>query len=38
VALPEERQQVMLAEAVEVDVFDYHHLVIINGEQCVVEH
>ena len=37
VALAEERQQVMLAEAVEVDVLDDHHLVIIDGEQRVVE-
>ena len=38
VALAEERQQVMLAQAVEVDVLDDHHLVIIDGEQRVVEH
>ncbi len=38
VALAEERQQMVLAEAVEVDVLDDHHLVIIDGEQRVVEH
>ena len=38
VALAEKRQQVMLAQAVEVDVLDDHHLVIIDSEQCVVEH
>jgi tetratricopeptide (TPR) repeat protein len=37
VALAEERQQVVLAEAVEVDVLDDHHLVIIDGEQRAVE-
>ena len=37
VALPEERQQVMLAETVEVDVLHDHHLVIIDGEECVVQ-
>ena len=30
VALAEERQQVVLAEAVEVDVLDDHHLAVIN--------
>ena len=30
VALAEERQQVMLAQAVEVDVLDDHHLAVIN--------
>ena len=38
VALAEERQQVMLAQAVEVDVLDDHHLAIIDREQRVVEH
>ena len=38
VAPAEERQQVVLAQAVEVDVLDDHHLVIIDGEQRVVEH
>ena len=37
VAAAEERQQMMLAQAVEVDVLDDHHLVIIDGEQGVVE-
>ena len=37
VALAEERQQVMLAETVEVDVPDDHHLVIIDAEQRVVQ-
>ncbi len=37
VASAEERQQVMLAETVEVDVLDDHHLVIIDGEERVVE-
>ena len=37
VAFAEERQQVMLAEAVEVDVLDDHHLAIIDGEQRVVQ-
>ena len=38
VTLAEERQQVMLAQTVEVDVLDDHHLVIIDREQRVVEH
>ena len=38
VAAAEKRQQVMLAETVEVDVLDDHHLVIIHREQGVVEH
>ena len=38
VALPEERQQMMLAQAVEVDVLDDHHLAIIDGEQRVVQY
>ena len=38
VALAEERQQVMLAQAVEVDVLDDHHLAIIDREQRVVQH
>jgi hypothetical protein len=33
----EKRQQVMLAEAIEVDVLDDHHLVIIDAEERVVE-
>ena len=37
VALAEERQQVVLAQAVEVDVLDDHHLAVIDGEQRVVE-
>ena len=37
VALAEERQQVVLAQAVEVDVLDDHHLAVIDGEQGVVE-
>jgi hypothetical protein len=37
VAPAEKRQQVMLAEAVEVDVLDDHHLVIIDGEERIVE-
>jgi hypothetical protein len=38
VAAAEERQQVVLAQAVEVDVADDHHLVVVDGEQRVVEH
>ena len=38
VALAEERQQVVLAQAVEVDVRDDHHLAIIDGEQRAVQH
>ena len=37
VALAEERQQVVLAQAVEVDVLHDHHLAVIDGEQRVVE-
>ena len=36
--LAEKRQQVVFAETVEVDVLDDHHLVIIHGEQRVVQH
>ena len=32
VTLAEERQQVVLAEAIEVDVLDDHHLAIVDGE------
>ena len=35
--LPEKRKEMMLAEAVEVDVLDDHHLVIIDSEERVVE-
>ena len=38
VALAEERQQVMLAHAVEVDVAHDHHLAIIDVEQRAIEH
>src|SRR5687768_6971389 len=38
VALAEERQQVVLAQAVEIDVLHDHHLTVIDGEQGVVEH
>jgi len=37
-ALAEERQQVVLAEAVEVDVLDDDHLAILDREQRVVQH
>ena len=37
VAFSEKRQQMMLAERIEVDVLDDHHLVIIDGEQRVVQ-
>ena len=37
VALAEERQQVMLAQAVEVDVAHDHHLVILDGEERAVD-
>jgi hypothetical protein len=37
VALAEKRQQMMLAQAVEVDIPDDDHLVIINCEQRAVE-
>jgi hypothetical protein len=38
VALPEERQQVMLAQAVEIDVLHDDHLVIVDREQSVVQY
>ena len=38
VALAEERQQVVLAQAVEVDVLHDHHLAVVDGEQRIVEH
>ena len=38
VALAEERQQVMLAQAVEVDVAHDHHLAIIDAEERAVQH
>ena len=37
VALAEERQQVVLAQAVEIDVLHDHHLAVFDGEQRVVE-
>src|SRR5687767_4156247 len=37
VALPEKRQNVMLAKTVEINVLDDDHLVVIDGEQCAVE-
>ena len=37
VALAEERQQVVLAQTVVVDVAHDHHLVVIHGEQRAVE-
>ena len=37
VTFAEERQQVVLAQAVEVDVLDDHHLAVIDGEQRVVD-
>ena len=36
-ALPEEWQQVVLAQAVEIDVLDDHHLAVVDREQRVVE-
>ena len=38
VALAEKRQQMMLAQAVEVDVLDDDHLAVVDGEQRVVDH
>ena len=38
VAFAEERQQMVLAHAVEIDVLDDDHLAVVNGEQRVVEH
>jgi hypothetical protein len=38
VAPAEEREQVMLAQTVEVDVLDDHHLAIIDGKQGAVDH
>ena len=38
VTFPEEGQQMMLAQAVEVDVLDDHHLAVVDGEQRVVDH
>src|SRR6266545_6624667 len=38
VTAAEEWQQMMLTKAVEVDVLDDHHLVIIHREQRVIEH
>src|SRR5688572_17909062 len=37
VALAEKWQQMVLAEAVEIDVLDDHHLAVIDGEQCAIE-
>src|SRR5258705_5493449 len=37
VTLAEKRQQVMLAQRVEVDVLDDHHFVIIDSEESVIE-
>src|SRR5262245_7974340 len=37
VALAEKGEEMMLTERVEIDVLDDHHLVVIDGEQCVVE-
>jgi hypothetical protein len=34
----EERQEMVLAEAVEVDVLDDHHFAVINREKRVVQH
>ena len=36
--LAEEGQHVVLAEAVEVDVLDDHHLVVGDGEQRLADH
>ena len=38
VALAEERQQVMLAQTIEVDVLHDDHLVVVHREERVVEH
>ena len=38
VALAEERQQVVLAQTVEVDVAHDHHLAIIDAEERAVQH
>src|SRR5262245_37872525 len=37
VALAKERQQVMLAEAVHVDVAHHHHFVVVHGEERAVD-
>jgi hypothetical protein len=37
VALPEKRQQMVLAEAVKVDVLHDDHLAVVDGEQRVVQ-
>src|SRR5471032_738419 len=35
--LADERQQVMFAQRVQLDVLDDHHLVVVGGEQCAVD-
>jgi len=37
VDLAEKRQHVVLAHAEHLDVLDDHHLVVIDGEECVVD-
>jgi len=37
VALPKKRQQMMLAQAVEIDVLDDHHLAVVDREQRAVQ-
>src|SRR5690606_10900760 len=37
VALAEERQQMVLAETVEIDVADNHHLAVFDGEERAVD-
>ncbi len=36
--LADEGQQMMFAQRVQLDVLDDHHLVVIRGEQCTVDH
>ena len=38
VALPEKRQNVMLAKTIEINVLDDDHLAVVNGEERVVQH
>ncbi|MCY1527335.1 hypothetical protein D9M68_623990 [compost metagenome] len=36
--LADKRQQVMLAQRVQLDVLDDHHLIVVGGEQRAVDH
>ena len=36
-AMTKEREKVMLTKAVKLNIFDDHHLIVLDGEQSVVE-